>query len=170
VHGFPTLAVTREGGQTTEAITTSTTAVDLLSASGLSIAAAEPYLLIGVARKTSGAAAGAGLGQTVNTTVVSEASPTAQTLCAFSTTNRIETGNFFVSMPGRVASYPRIGTGLAGRYIETGGISSAASTPGGVTNDVPTAQITDIVIRGISGDAAITLGADELQIYSLSSS
>ena len=166
-HVHPS-AVTYAGGNTTEATTTSTTAVDLITVSALTIAAATPIHIVTVGRKTSGAAAGAGLGIKLNTTVVSEAD-TVAALLILTGNDQAETGGVCAVIPPRVTSYLRTGCAFYNLYT-TASIDSGTQPACGDNNDAPTASITDFVIRGISGNALVTLGSDELNVYTLATS
>ncbi len=161
--------LTREGGNTVEATTTSTVAVDLLSVSGLSIPASTPILIIGRYRKTSGAADDAHFGLKLNSTVVAEAVQSSQSrLGQSSTTNQAEDGAFQVLIPGRVVNYPK-----GSIVLSTGTIFPTAVAVGGTAHidaDLPSVTITDIIIRAQTDNALNTIGVDELQIYSLATS
>ena len=52
-------AISREGGTTSEATTTSTSAMDLITMSSLTIAAASPWTMTSLWRKTTGHASAA---------------------------------------------------------------------------------------------------------------
>ena len=170
-HGMPTLAaapgITFAGGNTTEATTTSTTAVDLLSVASLSIGATIPFLLHMVGRKSAGAAAAGGFGLKANTTIVGEATLNNDVIMRrFGAVDRIETGDGWAAAPSRVAGYLRSGSGYSTIYSAT---TWQEKTAVALAPDVDwvTVTITDLVVRAISGDALITIGADELHIYSL---
>jgi len=161
-------AITREGGNTTEATTTSTSAVDMLTAASLTIGATLPFLVHVNFRKTTGAANGAGIGIKLNTTVVGEAHATNETLGKTSTTNQVENGSAYVMAGPRVTNYLRP---VSGGFSSHSTITLFANTnSSGNTADLPTAEITDVIIRGISGNALVTLGADELHVYSYAAS
>ena len=167
-------AVTRQGGSTTEATTTSTTAGDVLTASTLSVAAAEAFWFLYSARKTTGAAADVGCGTKLNTTLTSEAIATDSNKgwATDAGLNRAEEGHSWWRVSARVTNYL---AGIAGHYIRkqsaTGvGAGGANQQHGTESALMPTAQITDVIIRGITGNASVTLGIDELQVYSLAAS
>ena len=65
----------------------------------------------------------------------------------------------------RIANYNLQGSGVAA--ATTGNVAAAGSGLGNptLTDAQPSATITDVIIRAISGDGAITLGADELHVY-----
>lgn len=165
--------LTRAGGNTTEATTTSTTAVDLLSATVTAIVAATPFMFGVNHRKTGGAAASIALGLKLNTTVVTEAVTTnSPTLVAVTSgVDQVELGAAQCFIGARVTSYLTSATGTystidAGRF----NVNNVVSTPVGKTADAPTADITTVVMRGISGNALVTAGADELQVYAYATS
>ena len=167
-RGFSTAALTRAGSNTTEATTTSTTAVDLLSVSGLSIPAAAPIRIEYLGRKSSGAAAVAKCGLTINATVVGEAVVSASARgYSTSATDQAESGFAFIEIGPRIASYVCGAHGMQKSAVT----ASGAYALGSVLDDIsgaavfPTVAITDIVIRGISNSALVTLAVDELHIY-----
>jgi len=163
-------AVTREGGNTTEATTTSTSQVDLLTAATLTIAATEAFILVGVARKTTGAAAKVALGFKINTTVL-RAAETGGNINLYGTGagDLLESGGFFIVHPSRVTNYLRTTFGSTRSYGNNNSQSGGASATG-EDADAPTVEITDVILRGISDNASVTLGADELHVYSLAAS
>jgi len=156
-------ALTRQGGQTTEATTTSTSSTDLLTVASLSIGVTLPMMVWVAARKTTGAANNAGVGLKLNSTVIGDASTAAARVAQFDTANAIQSMSGLVWVPHRVTLYDGkgCGLGLTGAQAETG--SSRGSQP--TSDPVPLATITDVIWRGIS-TASITLGADEGHVYS----
>ena len=148
-------AITREGGSTIEATTTSTSLVDIISAASLSIAAGAPIEVIYVARKTSGVANDANSAFTINATNVGSEK-------VFSTTNQAEAFVENWLFGPRVTNYTgvprhiRLASGPAGSYDIT--------AHGMLT--LPTVTVTDLNTRGSVDDALITLGHDEYHIYS----
>jgi hypothetical protein len=169
-EGSPS-AVTREGGNTTEAVTTSTTPVDFLSIASLNIAATTPLQLIVNGRKTTGADEGVGYGLKLNTTVVTEALATLGNVLfrMNDATNIIETGTCVAFVGPRVTNYLRTGVGLFSTYRTSGSISDTSYSSGDDA-DAPTVTITDLVIRALTGNALVTCGADGLQLYTLATS
>lgn len=152
-------ALTREGGNTTEATTTSTSAVDLLTATGLTIAVGEPFFAIASLRKTAGAGAQGIAGVTLNATEVRSG------VIWSSGTDRIEQGYWILQVAARAATHLRGGV----LFVGSGeGLIELAS--GLATADIPNVQITDVILRGHVGSASITMGADELHVYSLAAS
>jgi len=162
-------ATVREGGQTTEATTTSTSAADLISATSLTICGGDLATLIADARKTTGAAADAGMGLKENCTIVFEGVAGGQIMWRSESSNEAVSGMMWKTFGARVTNY------IDGVLI---GIHSAFSTADVVramqqgpncnqTAAHITAQITSLVLRGIVGDSNVTLGADEMHVYSL---
>ena len=155
--------LTYEGGNTTEATTTSTSAVDLLTVSSLSIAATSPILCVLSVRKTAGAGDQADIGLKLNATEV-----IAPALKAWSTpSNRAESGAVTIRLASRIANYLR----AASLFVESAdGSGSNLAHSAAETADMPTATITDVIIRADVNDGAITMGADEMHVYSLATS
>ena len=151
------VAVTREGGQTTEVTTSSTSTVDLLTAV-VSLAAAPPILGIANLRKTTGAVDDVKAGLKLNGVEVSSPNP-----CT-STTNIARSGIIRWWLGGRVTDYLKAGQ-IIGEddqgFSFTNGISS---------NDIPTATITAFIMRAKVDDSDITMGGDEMHVYSYASS
>jgi hypothetical protein len=152
-------ALARAGGNTTEATTTSTTAVDLLTIASLSITEATPFYFKFAGRKSAGAAASASAGLKINTTVTQEASTSG--IWDAGTANEAKSGTSFNTVSARVANYLRTGANVFA--TSPGSRSNIANVS--ETAAFPAATITDIVLRGISGDAAVTLGLDEAHVY-----
>lgn len=176
-HGMPTIstgAVAREGGNLTEATSTSTTVVDLLTATGLTIAAAELSELHVLYRKTLGAAAAVGFGLTLNATVVAEAAATANLATQVggtSSPDRAENGDARGTVRGVVTNHTF--GGYRGNYVSWTSANAFVGTPDATgvwtrsdTGARPNATLTDYVIRFISGNSLVTGGADELNVYS----
>jgi len=164
-------AVTYEGGNTTEATTTSTSAVDLLSLTSLTIQTTEAALLCVSYRKSTGAADDTALGLKLNTTVTSEAVSGGLRVGDTTTSNVAQLGGSLIFLTPRVTNYTEGGAGFYGTY-QTGG-------NGKLTNSInnpfqsaasPAVEITDVVWRGITDNASNTLGADESHAYSLAAS
>jgi len=162
-------ALVRVGGNTTEATTTSTSAVDLLSVSSLSIGVASPIMLMVSARKTAGAADDVAMGLKLNSTIVGEATTNTHALWGGTTTNHIETGCSWLMIPPRNSAYPKAVLGIREAYAaNTAGVTGTVNISR--TADIPTATITDVVIRGITDNSSNTLAADELHVYTLADS
>lgn len=154
-------ALTRTGGQTTEATTTSTTEVDLLSATVTAMVAATPFFLGANFRKSLGAAARTQYGVKLNTTSII---PQTGSNFQFGTTDSadaVDNGYGVMFIGARVTSYLRPYAGFSSS------ITTDAAGPSQANADAPTADITTVVILGWCGNAAITAGADELHVFSL---
>ena len=158
-------ALTRVGGNTTEATTTSNTATDLMTISSISILGSTPWQLTGAARKTTGAAANAALGLTINATVVSEASSGGATFWRTGDGgDQITMGSFWLFFPSTLTSYTQGGINM---YMERTNNIQAGVTG---TADASVATITTIVIRGVVANTSITVAVDEVHIYSYATS
>jgi hypothetical protein len=157
----------REGGTTTEATTTSTSATDVLTVSSLSIGVTIPLLLVLSYRKTSGAAAKVGLGLKINSTVVHEATIGLEWT---SVTDQAESGMAMFYIGPRVSNYLRGIMLYAASRVSGGAQDLVNRVQPFQENDMPVATITDIIIRGISGSSSVTLGVNEVFIYSLPTS
>jgi hypothetical protein len=157
-------AVAREGGNTTDATTTSTSQGDLLSVSSLSIAAAVPVLFSAETRKTTGAASYADIGLKLNAVSIHAATGGG----GFWTTdglNELQHGGVSMFILPRVTSYQH---GLMGSYTVYDAVGLSRSGHGAkITNALPIATITDLIITGSTNSASNTLGADELHVYSM---
>lgn len=154
------------GSQTTEATTTSTSAVDLLTVAIASTPATVPLMIAGSYRKTGGAADDAHLGLKLNTTVVSEAEPgSGRGLAHSGGGDNAESGSFVAYLGPRVTNYLR---GATGTHSSRGSTALTNDTSGpAFTADMPTAAITSVIIRGITDNASNTLGVTEVFVYAL---
>ena len=161
-------AVTRDGGQTTEATTTSTSAVDLLSATSLTVAALGPFTLVYDARKTSGAAARTACALKVNATVVGEAASLANGGWQGGAADQAENGMCWVNSGARLTNYDGGMVGMFKVNLSADGTHQNTHINfDGLfdTADMLTVQITSLIIRGITLSASQTLGVDEMHVY-----
>ena len=147
-------AVILEGSNTTEATTTSTSTTDLLSVSSLSIAVGAYLESVAVIRKSTGAASGVGVGLKLNATVV------RNNFTCSDSSDEVQEGLFNTKGIYGVASY------LRSMVVE----GRAQSTANGLVReansaDSPTATLTDVVLRGHTNNSSITMGADEMHVY-----
>ena len=155
-----TLSVlSRDGGNTTEATTTSTVAVDILTATVSIATGGIPLNAMVMLRKTTGAAGVAYLLWKVNATVLgSEVIWTAasinQTEAALA---ELRTRTY---MDANYSGATAMATGV-NEYI----IVSGAATSQALYTAIPNASITSVIVRGRVQDALITMGADELHVY-----
>lgn len=141
---------------------TSATAANLVTVTGLSIAATTPVMIIVTYRK-SAAAHTPTIGLTINATVVIEAVYAGTGIGTFAATNEAQAGMTVLFLAPRRTNYDR---GTTGNYF-TGGATAAtgAALPGGVqTAAMPIATITDVIIRGDS-DGTNTLGVQGVYVY-----
>jgi hypothetical protein len=155
--GSATAVMRLAGSNNTEGTTTSTSAVDIVTVSSLSIATDAVILVTANLRKTSGAAASALVGLKLNTTQVWNNG-------AWSTgTDQAERGYLVAWVLPRVTNYLRNGFMHIGR-------EGAAGTFQAPNADFPNATVTDVVITGQVGSASITMGVDEVRVYTLPTS
>ena len=163
-------AISREGGQTTESTTTSTSSVDLITASSLTVLATQHGYLALCARNSSGGAVTGQLGLKLNSTVVGESDESA--LWRGTSANADQTGGTRAWWGQTLTNYQSSG----GCLIHASTTATGATVHGGVgsipsTNPIPIATITDVVIRaGQTGGGGRTIGADELSVYSYATS
>tara|TARA_Y100000310_G_C20564484_1_gene754746 strand:- start:291 stop:824 length:534 start_codon:yes stop_codon:yes gene_type:complete len=144
-----------EGEDTTERTTTSTSEVELSRITGLSIVAAKSLLVICSYRKTSGAADYARLTIRLNSTDIR-------------TNPDSVTGNGDSNAQGLLVAWfgPRVTNYLRSVSITARSDDNAVESALLPNDDMPTATITAVSIRGSVGNASITLGTDELKVYS----
>lgn len=161
-------AMKREGSNLVEATTTSALAVDLISVASLSIAATRPILIIYNARKSSGAANAVGCGLKLNATVIAEANSTNRSGWISASTNEAQDGGAWIFLGPRLTNYQGFALGVFANKRSSDGanVQTAVLELLTATALLLTATITDVVIRAIS-DGTITLGVDELSVYSL---
>jgi len=147
-------AVTREGGNTTEATSTATSTVDVLTSSTTSVAVGEYLHAMATTRKTTGASTSAFNGCKFNST-------TTRTAFSFHSNDNTE-------REGTWQVFTIVGT--AG-YLRSGQvISYAEEIQDMVRNfngDMPTATITSVTVTGGVNNSSATFGADNLHVYSL---
>jgi hypothetical protein len=163
-------AVTREGGQTSEATTTSGTAADLLTAASLTIAAAEPAIIIYNGRKTSGAGADGGNGLKINSTVIAEATESESGRGYVNNgTDEAQSGCCVIWLSPRVTNYLSGALGMVTRQQASTPLTQSEMVLDGLcaTAAMPTGTITSVIIRVNGGAGGPTWAADELQVYSL---
>jgi hypothetical protein len=163
-------AVTRVGGDTSEATTTSTGAMDLTTISSLTIDAVSPWKMTSLWRKTTGdaSAASGGLKIIADSTVVTGDSTTAATLWQSGTANLAENGGADTMVGAKVTNYlaSNAQNNIVSRNSSTGGFTYG--NVGTLTKDAlfPAGQTTSIILRANSGHSSVTTGNDEVHIYS----
>lgn len=161
----------RAGGDATEHTTTSVTAVDLVTISGLSIPAGTRVKITGKGRKTTGAAAGIGLGLKVNSTIIYEATASSGIFFTDGSNNRAENGEFWIEFEVGETNYTSAFMRMFQNYITSSGFISSQSNDGVALDSVfPSATITSITIRGISGSGSVTAAAKNIQVYTFANS
>ena len=153
-------ALTRAGGNTVEASTTSNTTVDILTVSSLSIAVGVPVLVLFTHRmNTSGGGSADRVGGlTLNATLV------AGDLAAKPVSTNASSGIGIIRFVYGVASYLRAGIIQVVGVDETTNTVSTA-TGGFDTAAMPTATLTTIIIRGARASGTGTLFVDEAHVY-----
>jgi len=150
------LDLTLEGEQATEASTTSTSAGDVITVSGLTIAVGKTLYIVANWRTSGGVSSQTVfLGFKVNSTVVA---------------NDVQVGNQAGAIPGRLVMvniHDRVTNYLRAGVMQVQ--ESAALTLIPFTADMPNAEITSITVRGHLGanSDSYTLHLDELKVYSL---
>lgn len=162
-------AVTREGGDTTEHTTTSTSAVDLSSITSLNIGALVPLHVSLRSRKTSGAADDADIGLKINSTSVFTPA-TNVGLLHYTTNNQAEELAVDFGIGARLTNYtfPISSYRLRPRISSSGAAASGTDDGplGTYTNTFPLVAITSFILEGIVGNGSITLAVDEWHLYS----
>ena len=158
-------AISRAGGTSTEATTTSTSVVDLIDVSSMTIPAAAPVQLKWAMRKTTGAASAAGGGLKFNGVVVHEAAVSGNVEWLSSTANSAQDGIGWTELCGRVANYLTGADNYHTAHVTATG-AQTVSNSGSPTQTAPftAVEITNFIVRGISS-SSVTLGCDEFQIY-----
>jgi hypothetical protein len=148
------VAVTRKGGNTTEATTTSTGAVELLQATSLDIAATAPFQGFAVLQKTTGHASTASSGWYLGGTRISETVWT-------SANNGLEGGGWYLQDVARLGN-PYEGAGMLMTFSGDGG--DVHHHPGATAFE-PTGTQDTIGVLGKVANASNTMKADEMQVY-----
>lgn len=152
---------------TAEVTTTSTSAVDLWTSGALSIPITSGVIVKGVVRKTAGAAAYAGIGWKINSTVISEARSDGVSLSfmQLSNANAAEPGSFTIELMPRSTNY----TNYLSQCIFTSALAGAGVVArfgnAGFDASPPQATITSIALRGITASASQTLAVKEVAVY-----
>jgi hypothetical protein len=168
VTGTRTLAVIEqvalkwEGGNSTEGTTTSTSDTDIVTVSSLSIPAATPIWIYCLFRKTTGGTHLAYLGLTLNSTGIFATKEVTSAL------NQSESGSAIFYISGFVSAYAR-GAEFRiqnGHGTPSGTASFTSTTLAARPSDV----LTSVKIRAKVANAAITMGVDEVYVYSLNTS
>lgn len=169
ITGTKTLAVIEQVGfrwlasNTTEGTTTSTSDADVVAVSGLSIPVTTPVFINFLYRKTTGGAHNASVGLKVT---ISGAAPTvfATQVCTTST-NQAENGSARMYLPPYVTNYTS-----GGDFVISNKSVTADPSWFSTSTDRPNGTITALTILGKVQNAAITLGVDEVYVYTQSTS
>ena len=157
-------ALTRVGGDTTERTTTATAAALLSRATGLSIAATSPIIVVFSFSKTGGLTSSFQLRLTLNTTTVM----VTQQLTDDDATDW-EGGGWLLVTPVS-GTYSGV-LGLTGARKQTTA-TIRSTTLANNSNERPGASITDVELYGHNGGTAgaNTLSMDEMHVYTLATS
>lgn len=157
-------AITREGSNTTEATTTSTSDTDLLTVSSLTIAATEPCTFFASLRRSTGASAQSGIGLKVNSTTTR-----GSFAWMYQAADVAYQAMYKAELPARVTNYTQTGLILAiphgGAHVHGTGFDSA-----GRSDNIPTVQITSMTLIANSANGSVTSAADEGHAYSWTAS
>lgn len=150
----PTVGMTLAGSSLTETTTTSTAATDLVTITPTtSIPVGTPFIVMASLRKTTGAVGTASVGLKLNTTIIS-----AVTVWSASA-NVAQEGFFMVFVNSRDASYKGSIAVLGGGDLTPVWLAASDTRPA--------ADITSVIIRCNVSDALITMGVDEVRVYTL---
>lgn len=151
------------GSNTTEQTMTANAAADLVTISNLSIPAGTP-IMIAVNYRKSAVASQLSIGLKLNSTVVLEANAGSSTgIGMTAATNEAQDGYTVVHIGPRSTNYTR-GVTLTSFASGATGVNVQAKGSNVLTNTLPTATITSVVIRGIS-DGSATLGVKDVYVY-----
>lgn len=148
--GAPSAGMTLEGSNTTEQSMSSTSAADLVTISGLSIAALKPMLIVVNFRADGNYGA---VGLKLNAAIVYDPNPGSTAAPRIGNSNG--TAIFYVS--------PR-----EANYVANAGVVLAANINGVSlnANAAPTVPITAVVIRG-AASSGVTVWVKDVRVYSL---
>jgi hypothetical protein len=178
-------AVTREGGNTTEATTASFTAVDLFSITSLTPAVTKDLMIpISVRASQPGAAAKTAVGLKVGfdggDTIVMEAdiarSSYGQVGSVWAADDNVaRVGLSLLMLGSQVTNYlGGIISGYASNQLGGGGSAQSSWSRGqNFENNMPLEALTSVILRGEGQDVTNpdpTLGIDQVHVYSLSTS
>lgn len=150
--------LTLAGSEDTEATTTSTSTADLVTVGSLSIPKTSTALIIASLRRSTGAANFASVGLKFNGTAIKADRRWS------SAGNATEQGSATFLIPAHDSV-----------YLNTGWTILAALTQGAEltqidSSQLPDATLTEIIITGKVADGAITMGVQNVRVYSLAGS
>ena len=158
-------AVTREGGNTSEGTTTSTTVVDLLTSSSLTVLVTEPFYYTWNGRKTSGASAWFSHGIKLNSTTITDAA-TLGIFYSSGDADEVQDGGARVWFGPRVTNYFTNVNGQFSTFDASQVAHNVLVSKQNLAAVIPNATVTDVIVTAKVNNASITTGADEAQIYS----
>ena len=170
-------AVTREGGNTTEATTTSFTAVDLLAVTSLTPDITKHLMVMaGARRSSSGSNSLAVIGLKINSTIVNEADIAAGVglhIWGAGSVTDARTGSIFLLLGSQVTNY--LGGVMAGQISDNGSGGSQSAWGRALVSSgfLPGAAVISVIFRAEGQDVTNpdpTIGIDEAHVYSLADS
>ena len=147
------------GADDTERTTVSTSFATLSTFSGLSIPNTATIRVVGRWRKTLGAFA-ADVALSLNG-VSQEFTINIATIA--SSANQAEVGSFEFIVPPRTSTTYQNGGAL--RISSNAGAAAFCGVSGHSSGDLPTATVTDIIVQGKVGNAAITVAVQNVRVY-----
>lgn len=163
--GSLAMALRKIAESTTPTSTTSTSEVDLVTISGLSIPVTSTILIIWNTRKTATNANITSYGLKINSTVVYAAQ---QILGGGSSTNQAEDGWAFCLILPRTANYLNGVMALGqSRKSSDGAAAIAAAFTGAMGAPVPNATITSIAIRALNNTNNNNAEVSSVKVYEL---
>jgi len=166
---FGSGAVTREGGNTSEDTSNSTSAEDVLSSSAVSIVAGEPFDVRFGFKKTQGSGGAVGVGLKLNSTSPCNAATNDSRRPRSGTPSGNYNGYVIWHCAGRNGDYRNMITGMYASHNSTGGNDENGLCT--ATDDrLHDGTITTITIPGISPNSNVTVGVDDFHIYSMATS
>lgn len=150
---------------TTEQTMAAVVAADLVTLSGLSIPAGVGIVIFINYRKSANANT-VGLGLKLNATTVVEAVAGTTGMADLGGSANATHGICRITIPPRRTNYLNTFEAFRAGYDSTLAVLRAPgyNTTLALTAAMPTATITDIIIRGICGDAAVTLGVQDVWV------
>lgn len=141
-------------------------AADLVTVSGLSIAAGTPFVIMVSARADAAASQACSLGLKLNTTTVQEADNGTTNLLTFAASASAVSGSAVAFIGPRETNYLRVATRFCGGQ---GGLLGSTGLWNLGAADMPTATITDVVIRAIGGGTR-AIAVKHVAVYTLPTS
>jgi len=168
-------AVTREGGNTSEATTTSTAATDFIATASLTPSVLQPVeVLCSLRRSTSGSAATTACGLKVNSTIIQAANISlSNAYWLAGSISTVSSGSSRILITTQITNYDACIIADFARQIVGDGQSAGPSNRATNTALLPVEAITSITYQGIGESVSgtnPTLAADEMHVYSVARS